>query len=278
MLSIRLPQAVRALLRTPLVTIVAILSLALGIGANAAIFSLFDQMLLRPLPVPNAGELVNLGAPGPKPARVLQPGGKSPVFSYPMIRDLERVQTAFTGIAAHRPFSVNLSSRGQTMSGRGVLVSGGYFPVLRLQPALGRLLGPGDDGTTGEPHIVVLSHDYWRTRFGESRDVLNQPLVVNGQPLTIVGVAPRGFEGTTLGVSPQVFVPMTLRHSMESMFGKSLENRRAYWAYAFARLKPGVPAEQAASSINVHYAAIINDVEAPLQKGMSDQTMAFRER
>ena len=193
--TIRLPQAVRALMRTPLVSIVAILSLALGIGANAAIFSLFDQMLLRPLPVPNAGELVNLGAPGPKPGSQScgQAGDCDSVFSYPMIRDLERVQTTFTGIAAHRPFGVNLAYHGQTMSGRGVLVSGSYFPVLGLQPALGRLLGPGDDGTIGEPHIVVLSHDYWRTRFGESRDVLNQPVVVNGQPLTIVGVAPRGF-------------------------------------------------------------------------------------
>ncbi len=109
--------------------------------------------------------------------------------------------------------------------------------------------------------------------------MLNQPLVVNGRPLTIVGVAPRGFKGTTLGNEPHVFVPMTLRESMESMFGKSLESRRSYWAYAFARLKPGVGAEQAAASINVPYAAVINDVEAPLQGGMSDQTMKqFRAR
>ncbi len=102
---------------------------------------------------------------------------------------------------------------------------------------------------------------------------------MNGHPLTIVGVAPRGFKGTTLGSEPHVFVPMTLRDSMESMFGKSLGARRSYWAYAFARLKPGVSEAQAAASINVPYAAIINDVEAPLQRGMSDQTMKqFRAR
>jgi predicted permease len=281
MAMLRLPSAVRALVRTPLVSLVAILSLALGIGANAAIFSLFDQMLLRPLPVPDPGQLVNLGAPGPKPGSQScgRPGGCDTVFSYPMIRDLQRVQRVFTGIAAHRPFGVNLAYRGQTLNGDGLLVSGTYFPVLGLKPALGRLLNEGDDGTAGEPHVVVLSHGYWRTRFDESPDVLNQALIVNGQPMTIVGVAPAGFEGTTLGSAPHVFVPMTMRDAMEATFKGSLENRRAYWAYAFARLRPGTTVEQAAASMNVSYAAIISDVEAPLQKGMSDQTMKqFRAR
>ena len=155
---------------------------------------------------------MNLGAPGPKPGSQSceQAGDCDSVFSYPMFRDLERVQTTFTGMAAHRLFGANLAYRGQTMSGRGVLVSGCYFPVLGLQPALGRLLGPGDDGTSAAAHRRAQPR-LLGTRFGESRDVLNQPVVVNGQPLTIVGVAPRGFEGTTLGASPQVFVPITMR-------------------------------------------------------------------
>ncbi len=281
MLTLRLPPAIRALARTPMVSIVAIASLALGIGANAAIFSLFDQMLLRPLPVRDPGQLVNLSAPGPKPGSQScgQAGDCQSVFSYPMIRDLRRLQDVFTGIAAHRPLGVNLAYRGQTLNGRGLLVSGSYFPVLGLKPELGRLLSESDDTTPGEPHVVVLSYEYWRTRFGQSRDVLNQPLIVNGQPMTVVGVAPRGFEGTTLGVRPHVFVPMTMRDTMEAMFKGTLENRRSYWAYAFARLKPGVSVERASASINVPYAAIINDVEAPLQKGMSEQTMKqFRAR
>jgi predicted permease len=281
MSHVRLPAAVRALLRTPLVTAVAVVSLALGIGANAAIFSMFDQMLLRPLPVPHPEELVNLSAPGPKPGSqsCSQPGNCEAVFSYPMLRDLERVQTVFTGVAAHRPFGVNLAYRGQTLNGGGLLVNGSYFPVLRVAPALGRLLGTGDDGTVGEPHVVVLSYDYWRTRFDASPTVLNEALTVNGQPLTIVGVAPRGFTGTTLGSTPEVFVPMTLRDQMETNSKGSLENRRSYWAYLFARRKPGISVEQAITSLNVHYRALINDVEAPLQKGMSDQTMKrFRER
>jgi predicted permease len=277
----RLPATLRGLARTPLVTGIAIVSLALGIGANAAIFSLFDQMLLRPLPVPRPGELVNFAAPGPKPGSQScgQAGGCDAVFSYPMLRDLERVQTSFTGIAAHRPFGVNLSYRGQTKNGRGLLVNGSYFPVLGLKPALGRLFTPVDDATVGEPRVVVLSYDYWRRHLNEDPGILNAALVVNGEPLTVVGVAPRGFAGTTMGSIPEVFVPMTLRDQMEPTFKGALESRRSYWAYAFARLKPGVSLDRAMSSLNVPYHAIINDVEAPLQKGMSEQTVKqFRAR
>jgi hypothetical protein len=135
--------ALRTLFKTPFVTIVATLSLALGIGATTAIFSLFDQMILRPLPVQRPDELVNLSAPEPKPGSQScnMAGDCQQVFSYPMFRDLERVQTSFTGIAAHRLFSANLAYRGQTLNGEGTLVSGSYFPVLGLQPALGRLIG-----------------------------------------------------------------------------------------------------------------------------------------
>jgi predicted permease len=278
----RLPAPVRGLARTPLVTGIAIVSLALGIGANAAIFSLFDQMLFRPLPVQDPGRLVNLAAPGPKPGSqsCSQAGGCDAVFSYPMLRDLRSAQHVFTGIAAHRPFSVNLAYRGQTLNGGGLLVNGSYFPVLGIQPALGRLLDERDEGTIGEPRVVVLDYDYWRNRFAQNPNVLNEALIVNGQPLTIVGVAPRGFKGTTLGAAPEVFVPMTLRNEMEGVFAEgSLENRRSYWAYAFARLKPDVSIEKALAAVNVTYRAIINDVEAPLQKGMSEQTMKqFRAR
>ncbi|MBP1636032.1 MAG: permease, partial [Acidobacteria bacterium] len=277
----RLPAALRALARAPLVSIVAIVSLGLGIGANAAIFSVFDHMLLRPLPVPQPGRLVNLRAPGPTPGSHScgAPGDCESIFSYPMFRDLERAQRVFTGIAAHRPFGANLAFRGETLNGRGVLVSGSYFPVLELQPSLGRLFDRRDDATVGEPRAVVLSHDYWRTRFDARPDVLGQALVVNGQPLTIAGVAPRGFEGTSLGVQPQVFVPMTLRDAMESYSKGSIEDRRSYWAYLFARLRPGVNVDAALASLNVTYSAVLNDVEAPLQKGMSDRTMKqFRAR
>jgi predicted permease len=267
--------ALRTLFKSPFVTVVAVVSLALGIGANTAIFSLFHQLILRSLPVQEPARLVNLSAPGPKPGSQScnQSGDCDVVFSYPMFRDLERVQTTFTGIAAHRLFGANLAYRGQTLSGDGVFVSGSYFPVLGMQPALGRLLGPGDDRSIGESPVAVLSHAWWQSRFGADPNVLNETIIVNGQSLTIVGVAPRDFTGTTLGSAPQVFVPITLRGLLQPGF-KGFDDRRSYWVYSFARLKPVVSLDQAKTAINVPYKQIVSDVEAPLQKGMSDQTMA----
>src|SRR6185369_14276126 len=141
-----------------------------------------------------------------------------------------------------------------------------------LQPILGRLLNSNDDKTPGEAHVVVLSHRYWQTRFGASTDVINDTMIVNGQAMTIVGVAPRDFDGTTLGRMPEVYVPITMREAMQPGW-TGFENRRSYWIYLFARLKPGVTMEQASAAINVPYHAILNDVEAQLQTGMSKPTM-----
>ncbi len=269
-----LKTAFRTLAKTPFVSVVAILSLALGIGANAAIFSLFDEMLLRALPVPEPERLVNLAAPGPKHGSTScsTAGDCDAVFSYLMFRDLEETQSSFTGVAAHVQFGANLAYAGQTENGQGMLVSGSYFSVLGIQPAVGRLLGPSDDQTIGGHYIAVLSHEYWETRLGSDPAVINGTIIVNGQSMTVAGVAPPGFKGTTLGVQPDVFVPITMRELMNPGW-RGLDNRRSYWAYLFARLKPEVSLEQARSEINTLYQGIINEVEAPLQAGMSDQTM-----
>jgi len=269
--------ALRSLFKTPFVTAIAIISLALGIGANSATFSLMYQMLLRSLPVPEPGQLANLTAIGPKPGMqsCSNAGSCDDVFSYPMLRDLEKEQPVFTGLAGHREFGANLAFRGQTQDGEGMLVSGSYFPILGLQPALGRLIAPDDDRTFGGDFVVVLSHAYWRTRFDASPDVVGDTLVVNGQSMTIIGVAPQGFNGTTLGNEPEVFVPLTMHGLMVPRWKERLvENRRAYWIYVFGRMKPGVSLDQARAAINVPYRAIVNEVEAPLQEGMSDQTLA----
>jgi len=274
MRSLRL--AFRTLAKSPFLSAVAILSLALGIGANTAIYSLFDQMVLRALPVHEPGHLVNFANPGPKPGSQScgQAGDCDEVFSYPMFRDLEeQAQRSFVGIAAHVVFGANLAYQQQTVNGVGVLVSGSYFPVLGVQPTLGRLLGPGDDRTIGGHPVAVLSHSYWVSRLGADPNVLNKTIVINGQPMTIVGVAARGFEGTTVGTRPAVFVPLTMRGQMVRGFD-GFDNRRMYWAYVFGRLKPDVSLAQAGTEVNTIYHAIINDVEAPLQQGMSDQTMA----
>ncbi len=266
--------ALRTLFKTPFVTTIAVLSLAFGIGANTAIFSLFNQMLLKPLPVTAPRELVNLVAPDPKPGSQScnQAGDCDAVVSYPMFRDLEKSTDVFAGLAAHRAFGANLSYQGQTQNGEGMLVSGSYFPTLGLAPALGRLLGPGDDATVGGLPVAVLAYDHWQTRFGARPDVLSATLIVNGQSLTIVGVAPPGFNGTTLGSQPRVFVPITMRGLLDNNFD-GFENRLNYWAYAFGRLAPDVTIETARTALQPKYRAIISEVEAPLQRGMSDATM-----
>jgi predicted permease len=270
-----LKLAVRVLLKNPFVTVVGIVSLALGIGANAAIFSLFNQMLLRPLPVPKPQELVNISAPGVLSGSTScnNAGPCDVIWSYPMFRDLQKAQTSFTGIAAHRLFGANLSARGQTVNSEGLLISGSYFPVLGVTPAVGRLLGPQDDQSVGQSLVAVLSHAYWQRRYGADPNVINEQIIVNGQSLTIVGVGPAGFDGTTMGARPDVFVPITLRGLMNPGF-EGFANRRTYWAYLFARLRPGVTTEQAARTLNVPFSQILADVEAPLQRGMSDATLA----
>ncbi len=275
-----LKLAFRTLVRTPFVTLVAVLSLGLGIGANAAIYSVLDEMLLRPLPVSHPEQLVNLSAPGPMAGSTScnQAGDCTSIFSYAMFRDLAKAPSGFSGIAAHRLFSANVAFKNQTLNGEGMLVSGSYFPVLGITPALGRLFSPSDDQTIGGHFVAVLSYAYWETRLGANPNVLNDRIIINGQTLTIIGVAPKGFDGTTLGAPPNVYVPITMRGVMSPGW-KGFDNRQSYWVYLFGRLKPGVTLAQAQASINATFKPIINDIEAPQQKGMSAQTMTkFRAR
>jgi len=277
-----LKSAIRQVAKRPGLTAVVVVMLALGVGANAAMFSLFHQVLLRPLPVPDPDRLVNLSSPGPKRGSTScgNAGDCHHVFSYPMLRDLERQQTVFTGIAAHRAFGASIAAPGtQAIGGDATAVNGDYFRVLQLAPTLGRLIGPQDEPRVGEGRVAVLSYDYWQNNFGGDRGVLGEILTVNGQPLTVIGVAPEAFTGTTIGERPQLFVPLTMRWLMEPFFPASDEDRLSYWVYLFARLKPGITMRQAEEAINVPYRAIINDIEAPLNAGMSEQRMeSFRKK
>jgi putative ABC transport system permease protein len=271
----QLRVAVRTLLKTPFVTTVAVLSLGLGIGANTAIFSLFNQILLRPLPVDAPEQLVNLGAPGLKNGSTScnDSGDCDAVFSYPMFLDLSRQQQVFTGIAAHWLFDANVGYARETLMVDGAEVSGSYFGVLGLQPALGRLIAPADTDTVGGTPVAVLSYDYWNTRFAHDAGVVGQQMVVNGQSLTVVGVAPPGFDGTTRGTRVKVFVPITLRGLMEPPFS-GFDDRTNYWAYLFARIEPGVTIDKARAGINVPYRALLAGVELPLQERLPEARRA----
>jgi predicted permease len=270
-----LKLAFRTLLRTPLVTAVAIGSLALGIGANTAIFSLIDRFLFKPLPVPEPNRLVNV-IPS-EPTLGFQSCGRAGscqvVLSYPMLRDLEKGQTVLTGLAGQKDVPADLTFRGRSSSGRGVVVSGSYFPVLALRPALGRLFGPADDQFVGGHPLVVLSYHYWANELGRDPSVLEQIITVNGHPMTIIGVAPKGFDGTVLGDRPRVYLPLSMTNVLQSD-SDPIDDRRSAWIYAFGRLKPGVTPATAIGQLNSVYQPIIQDVEAPLQQGVTDHMLA----
>lgn len=272
-----LRSAIRQLISRPGLSVIIVLMLALGIGVNMAMFAIFHQVLLRPLPVPDPESLVILSSTGPKVGSVSWDtmGDVEQVFSYPMLHDLQREQTVFTGIAAHSRFSASVAKAGGRASfGRGMLVNDDYFSVLGLTPALGRLIGPEDAERTGEGKTIVLSYDYWQNHFGGDPEVLGATLLVNGQSMTVIGVAPEGFTGASPGERPQVYVPLTMRWLMQPHITDSAESRLSYWVYLFARLKSGVSRQQAETAINVPYRAIINDVEAPLNPPLSDQYIA----
>jgi predicted permease len=262
--------ALRSLRRTPILSVAAILSLALGIGANTAIFSFFNHALLKRLPVPNPQQLVTFTAPGPKQGRTSSSsnvGGGDAVFSYPLFRDLERGQQAFTGIAAHREISANVAHGNRTSNEIALLVSGSYFPVLGVQPALGRLLTQDDDRAPGAHRVAVLSHAYWRSRFGEDPSILNETIFINGAPMTVVGITPRGFQGTTATPeeTPRVFLPVTVGGAIHAEY--DFESRRDHWLYLFGRLKLGTTPEAAQASINGLFSGILRDFELPQMKG-----------
>ena len=278
----QLRHALRQLRLRPVLSFTMIAMLALGIGATTAMFSLFQRVLLQPLPVAAPTELVNLGAPGPNWGNSSMCGlaGKCEyTFNYPMFRDLEAQQTVFTGIAAHKAFQANLAYDRRASTGDGLFVSGRYFEVLGLKPALGRLIGRQDEPKVGEGAVAVLDFDYWRTYFGSDPRVVDHSLTVNGQVLTIIGVAPPGFSGTTIGYRPRIYVPITMHWLMEPTMQSPATDRRAYWAYLFARLRPGVSIDGALAQLGGVYHGIINDVEAPLLEGVPPEGVTqFRAR
>ena len=263
--------SLRVLARRPTFAAIVVLTLAAGIGLNVAVFSLYDQLMLRQLPVPDPTELVNFVGAGPQPGTRAcgRQGGCDELFSYPMFRDLEAADGPFAGIAASRVVATNLGYRGRTSPGQVALVSGKYFSVLGLRPALGRLLGPQDTAVASGAPAVVVSYDYWTNALGADPDVLGATLVVYGKHLEIVGVAPRGFEGTTVGDRALVFVPITF----DWFERPSLTDRFYYWTYLFGRLKPGITIEEAQAAINVAYHAAVNDIEAAMVHGLESKDL-----
>ncbi len=254
----------RMLAKNPGFTCVAILTLALGIGANTAIFSLLNQILLRRLPVQNPQELVVLKSPGPKRGHVWSDGDDSEIFSYPLYKGLAKNTEVFSGMLARFEFAASIASHGQTDRGSGELVTGNYFEVLGVRPALGRVLSPADDDVQGAHPVLVLSHGYWTRHFGGDAGVLNQTVLVNNTEMTIVGVAQAGFTGIQVGQTPDIFVPITMKGQMTPI-RNGLDEWNDSFLAVFARRKPGVSIEQAQAGINVDYPGLLEQQAATLK-------------
>src|SRR5713101_575437 len=214
----------RLLRKSPAFTIVAVLTLALGIGANTAIYTLLDQALLRSLPVKEPNRLTVLRFLGDDTGSTHARGESNLVFSYPMYRDLRDHNSVFSGLIATDWTQVGVQWRNQPELVAAELVSGNYFDVLGVQPALGRGLVASDDLVADANPVVVLSFSYWQRRFGSDPAVVNQSLLVNGRPFTILGVAPPGFHSVVMGDTPDIFAPMTMKAAIRPGF-KDLEDR-----------------------------------------------------
>ncbi len=242
-----LKYALRALRRSPGFTLIAVLTLALGIGANTAIFTLLDQVLLRLLPVKNPQQLVLLTMRG----RHYGSNWGGNAISYPMYRDFQDHNEVFSGMFCRFPIPVAVAS-GNSQAERvdSELVSGEYFEVLGVQAALGRTFTPDDNRVRNGHPIVVLSYEYWKTRFHSDPAVIGKDILVNSHKMTIVGVAPEGFHGVELGLSPKLFIPIMMQPELMAVGNNEmLTDRRNRWVNAFGRLKPGVSIKQAKASL-----------------------------
>ena len=267
-----LRYALRQLKKAPGFATVAILTLALGIGANTAIFSLLDQALLRSLPVKDVDRLVLLKYEGSNTGSLHSRAEGTFYFSYPMYRDLRDRNSVFSGLIATDWAQVGVQWHNQPDLVSAELVSGNYFDVLGLQPALGRLFVASDDLVPDANPVAVLSFSYWQRRFGSDPGILNQNILVNGHPFTVVGVAPPGFRSVVMGDTPDVFAPMMMKSEIVPG-SKDLNDRRSSWLNIVGKLKPGISREQAEAGLSPLWSSIRSD-ELKEIKGKSDR---FRE-
>ncbi len=265
-----LRQALRGFVKNPGFTVVVVSTLALGIGANTAIFSLMDQVLLRRLPVRDPDRLVILHAPGPNSGTFSSHSDTLMGLSHPMFTHLREQNTVFSGMLAHYTVPLHLTAGARTDNVHGDLVSGSYFDVLGLQPALGRLLGPDDDRVPGGHPVIVLGHGFWTRHFGADPGVVGRAVRVNDHAMTIVGVAPPGFHGVEVGQSVDVYVPVMMQPQVLPTWERGVGDWRTVWLDVIARLRDDVTPARAQTVVNVLYGQLLQEdlqtVKSPSMK------------
>ncbi|MGH9753644.1 MAG: ABC transporter permease, partial [Blastocatellia bacterium] len=229
----------RMMMKKPGFTLIAVITLALGIGANTAIFSLVNTALLRPLPVERPEQLVSLN----------NVALNLPAISYPNYRDFRDRNNSFSGMMLYRYRAFGLSANGVNERIWGYLATGNYFEVLGVKPALGRFFTPDDDKSPGAHPVAVLTYDCWQKRFAGDPQVIDKTMIVNGGAFTIIGVAPQGFYGSEIPYRPEIWFPTMMQARIEGG-QSSLEARDFANFFAQGRLKPGVTAWQAEAELN----------------------------
>src|SRR5262249_32504567 len=222
----------RMLLKNPGFTLVAVITLAMGIGANTAIFSFVNSLFLRPLPVPNPDRVARLYAEDTQ-------GRKFDVFSYPNYADLRDRSQTLQALAAHSHVAASVGLGGGAENTEGGVVTGNYFQGLRGNAAMGRTLLPADDQTPRAHPGVVISHAFWNRRLGADKNAVGRKLYINGHPFTLVGVMPEGFKGTYQAFTADFWAPMMMQAQVRPR-GMTLDKRGWGWLSGTARLKPGV--------------------------------------
>ncbi len=262
--------ALRTLRKSPAFTAVAVLSLALGIGANTAIFSLLDQILLHLLPVKDPQQLALLTVRGTEYGNNF--GGNA--ISYPLYRDFSQNNSVFSGMFARLAYNMSVSYGGHTERVNGELVSGGYFPILGVNARIGRTFNADDDRVPGGHPVAMLTYSYWKTRFNQDPSIIGKTIVINGHNLTVVGVSEPGFDGVELGRTPQIFVPIMMKAQMTPGWD-ALDNRRWRWVNAFGRLRPGVTIQQAKAALQPYYHSVLEmEVKEPAFRDASPDVRA----
>jgi putative ABC transport system permease protein len=261
--------ALRSFAKSPGFTAVVVMTLALGIGANAAIFGLMDQVMFRLLPVRDPARLVILDAPGQFSGRTSTQSNTLIPLSLPMYEGLRDHNTVFSGMLAHWPTPVHFADGTNTENADADLVSGTYFNVLGLTPAAGRLLGPEDDRVPGGHPVVVLGHLFWKSRFGGDPGAVGRSIRINGHPMTVVGVAPAGFHGVEVGSSADMFIPMAEQPEILPHWKPVHGDWRSRWLTVMGRLRDGVTIEEARAGINVLYAQLLQEDVKTVASGKS---------
>jgi putative ABC transport system permease protein len=245
----------RSFFRSPGFTAATLLSLALGIGATTAIYSLVDQVILHALPIHDAARLVLVDWNGDQ---VVGGFGSWNLMSYPLCRDLQHQTRFFDGVLCRAEIQVNLTAGGDPKPVAAEIVSGSYFPVLGIGPALGRVIDASDDAAPGAGPVVVLSHDFWQAEFGGAADIVGRKLLINQHPMTVIGVAAAAFHGVDVGAVPTLWIPASMY--AEAIPGaEDLLRRPTIWMQILARLRPDLTPAQAEAGLQPWFKAWLQD-------------------